>query len=73
MAAHVLPDQEVDLSHADYAGSERLYPAPDFDDAATEVPKYLIGWSRSRIESLEVTEAGALTPPRSEQQRVTCV
>ena len=43
--AHVLRDDEVDLSFADFAGantgSKRLYPAPTFEDDAGESRNYL--------------------------------
>ena len=43
--AHVLRDDEVDLSFADFAGadsgSKRLYPAPTFNDDASESRNYL--------------------------------
>ncbi len=40
--AHVLPEEELDLSFAYFGGSERLYPAPglgDDDSESRSVPK----------------------------------
>ncbi len=39
--AHVLPEEELDLSFADFGGSERLYPAPAFSDDTSESRNYL--------------------------------
>ena len=51
--AHVLPEEEIDLSFADFGGSERLYPAPGSKDNSGESPNYL----------KQMAPPGGLEPP----------